>query len=90
MHNKLSSPTERSNIIAAENISDDVEQKLHPVNSIKVDAAQPVTFSNFNTNIFIKGIVLVLYDDDKNSLYKKNNIVSLFLDDVITCYTEEV
>lgn len=45
---------------------------------------------NFFANIFIKEVNLILYDDSKNNLHTKNNIASIFLDDFIVCYAEDV
>lgn len=91
MHNKLSSPNDRSHVIIAESIMmNDSDDKQNPINSIQKNFKQTTAISNFDTNIFVKEVVFVLYDDDKDHLCKKNFITSLFLDDVITCYTEEV
>lgn len=45
---------------------------------------------NFIANILIKEVNVVLYEDSKDRLYQKNNIASIFLDDFIICYAEEV
>lgn len=92
VHNKLSSPNERSNVIITENIAadqikDDVKQSYTQYSTDT--SVKPITFSNFNTIIFIKQVVLVLYDDYKDNLHKMNSIASIFFDDMITCYTEE-
>lgn len=92
VHNKLSSPNERSNVIMTENIvadqtKDDIKQLTCRYSSDT--SATPMTFSNFDTIIFIKQVVFVLYDDNKDNLHKMNYIASIFFDDMITCYTEE-
>lgn len=92
VHNKLSSPNERSNVIITGNIAagqtkDDIKQSTSRYSSDTL--AKQMTFSNFNTIIFIKQVVLVLYDDYKDNLHKMNYIASIFFDDMITCYTEE-
>lgn len=92
VHNKLCSPNERSHVIMTENLAadqteDDVKQSTSRYSSDT--SAKPMTFSNFNTQIFIKQVVLVLYDDYKDNLHKINSIATIFLDDMITCYTEE-
>lgn len=56
----------------------------------KINSASKMIVHNFLANIFIKEVNLILYNDCKDHLYQKNNIASLFLDDFIICYVEEV
>lgn len=58
--------------------------------SNRLNSVSKTMIHNFIANIFIKEVNLVLYDDNKDKLYKKNNIASIFLDDFIVCYVEEV
>lgn len=56
----------------------------------KTNSASKIIVHNFLANIFIKEVNLVLYNDCKDHLYQKNNIASIFLDEFIICYVEEV
>lgn len=56
----------------------------------KTNSATKMIVHNFLANIFIKEVNLILYNDCKDRLYQKNNIASLFLDEFIICYVEEV
>lgn len=93
MHTKLSSPNNQPNMIIADNIPMDKNMTNTKSASLKTLTKNPVhstAFNNFNTIIFVREIVLILYDDDKENMYEKNSIASVFLDNVIACYTEEV
>lgn len=56
----------------------------------RIDPRSKTIIQNFVTNIFIKEVNLILYEDCKDHLFRKNNIASVFLDDFIICYVEEV
>lgn len=56
----------------------------------KIDSASKMIVHNFLANIFIKEVNLILYNDCKDHLNQKNHIASLYLDEFIICYVEEV
>lgn len=58
--------------------------------SSRINSVSKTIIHNFIANIFIKEVNLILYDDHRDHLYKKNNIASIFFDDFIICYVEEV
>lgn len=94
VHTKLSSSNSTSNTAPINKGSTDDKYQANNVQrarqSIKMNSASKTIIHNFVANIFIKEFNLVLYNDHKDNLYKKNNIASIFLDDFIVCYTEEV
>lgn len=56
----------------------------------KIDSTSKMIVHNFLANIFIKEVNLVLYNDCKDHLFQKNHITSLYLDEFIISYVEEV
>lgn len=78
----MNSTTEKSSAIAD-------MQRIRPSNKFANSVSKAI-IRNFIANIFIKEVNLVLYDDCKDNLYKKNNIASIFFDDFIISYVEEV
>lgn len=77
----INSPTEKGSSIT------DVQRTRQ---SNRMGSVSKSIIHNFLANIFIKEVNLVLYDDHKDNLCKKNNIASIFFDDFIICYAEEV
>lgn len=93
VHTKLSSPTESSNFVITDHTLNEENDSMDKARSSKSYSTVPSSksaLSNLNTDVFIKELNLILYGDDKSSLHKKSNIASLFLDDFIVCYTDEV
>lgn len=95
VHTKLSS----SNTSSSNSASMDKRQFDEQTNTIdshrsqqfpKINATSKMIVRNFLANIFIKEVNLILYNDCKDHLYRKNHIASLYLDEVIICYVEEV
>lgn len=94
VHTKLSSSNSGSSNALMNNRTTD--EKRHAMDlrnahqAIKMSTPSKTIIHDFVANIFIKEVNLVLYDDSKDHLYKKTNIASMFLDDFIICYVEEV
>lgn len=51
----------------------------------KADCPETSAFA-VNTDLFIKGITITLYEEDRHRSHKKNEIVSLYIDDVAAFY----
>lgn len=49
----------------------------------------PPPLNSLNVDVYIEEITFTMYDEEKNALHKKNDIVSVFLDDVLIAYAEE-
>lgn len=45
--------------------------------------------SSLNVDVFCEEITLTMYDEEKDALHKKRDIVSAFFDDVLIAYSEE-
>lgn len=92
VHTKLSSPNSNSNndLMSSANEKSSVTHVQRIRQSSRINSETKPIIHNFLANIFIKEVNLILYDDHKDNLYKKNNIASIFLDDFIICYVEEV
>lgn len=94
VHTKLSTSNSDSNNALMTNRPENVKQCAMNTQRARqtnqTNATSKPIIHNFITNIFIKEVNLVLYDDCKEHLYKKNNIASVFFDDFIFCYVEEV
>lgn len=93
VHTKLSTSNSSSNNPPTNKHENDKQyalnlQRARQTNRL-ASTTKPIVY-NFLANIFIKEVNLVLYDDCKESFYRKNNIASVFLDDFILCYVEEV
>lgn len=93
IHTKLSSNSGASHATTSKQSSDDTFHtaiSVNPRQSLKIDSGSTNVIQNFIANIFFREVNLVLYDDSKDQMYKKNNIASIFFDDFIVCYVEEV
>lgn len=93
IHTKLSSNSETSHVTTSKDASDDTFHAAiskNPRQSLKLGSSSTNVIQNFIANIFFREVNLVLYDDSKDQMYKKNNIASIFFDDFIICYIEEV
>lgn len=90
MHTKLSSGNNQSNIVI-DNSRSAIEHDT-PDNrpTSKTIDSKSSTSSSFKLDftVFLKAFNVILYDDDKKSLHVKNDIVSLYLDDLLVCYTD--
>lgn len=94
IHTKLSCSNSGSNntLTSKETTDDKNFTRISPNTreSMKIGSAVTTIVQNFIANIFFREVNLILYDDCKHHLYKKNNIASIFFDDFIICYIEEV
>lgn len=94
MHTKLSSPFQQSNVVIGAEKEPTVKQhdslEKRRLNKPTTVEHSSVSFKTFDTNIFLKEFNIILYDDDKNKSYEKVNVASMFFDDFIVCFTEEV
>lgn len=92
VHTKLSCPnSDSSNDLINKELMDEKNNAsdsllVRQTNQMKIKKL----IQNFIANIFIKEVNLILYDDSKDHLHQKNNIASIFFDDFIICYAEEV
>lgn len=90
VHTKLSSP----NTNAGNTTNDNLILKSPPPTS-RTDFSYastrptPSPLNSLNVDVYIEEVTFTMYDEEKNALHKKNDIVSLFLDDVLIAYAEE-
>lgn len=94
VHTKLSSPNSSNNNELINKDSIDVKNCATELQRVRQSNKKNLTsktiIQNFIANIFIKEVNLILYDDHKDNLCVKNNIASIFFDDFIISYVEEV
>lgn len=89
VHTKLSTPDDR--LLLSNSYDPSTSDTAQDIPKMK--ALTPVrehVIKRLNVDMYIKEINIVLYDEDRENLHKKNEIVSVHLDDVLTCYSEEV
>lgn len=88
VHTKLSSPSGETTA------TETMIPHLPPPTS-KTDSAGPSTkpktstLSSLNVDVYFEEITFTIYDEEKSALHRRNEIVSLFLDDVLVSYAEQ-
>lgn len=90
VHTKLSSSNDQSNIVIDNTKSTheiDSSARRRHANKL-IDTKSPTTSFKFDFTVFLKEFNIILYDDNKNCLHAKKDIVSLYFDDFLACYTD--
>lgn len=90
VHTKLSSPNTNDNFAANDNMISHASPSPSKADFSYVGKKSTKSSSNsLNVDVYFEEITFTLYEEDKNALHKKNEIVSLFFDDVLVAYSEE-
>lgn len=90
VHTKLSSPNTNDNTAANDHVDSHAPPSTSKAN-LAYAAARPTPTpqNSLNVDVYIEEITFTMYDEEKNALHKKNDIVSVFLDDVLVAYAED-
>lgn len=90
VHTKLSSPNTDDDTAANNQMNSHAPLSISKAD-ISYAAAKPTPppLNSLNVDLYIEEITFTMYDEEKNALHKKNDIVSVFLDDVLVAYVEE-
>lgn len=90
VHTKLSSPNANDDISTNDNM---IAHAPPPTSKTDLSYAPtrptPSSLNSLNVDLYVEEITFTMYDEEKNALHKKNDIVSLFLDDVLVAYAED-
>lgn len=88
VHTKLSSGDNQSNIVIDdEKPAIEIDSSANRPPNKSLDSKSSSASLKFDFTIFLKAFNVVLYDEDKDNLHVKSDIVSLYLDDFLICYT---
>lgn len=86
VHTKLSSSNTKDNMAVNDSL---MSHAPPPTSKTDFPRSKPSSLNSLNIDVYIEEITITMYDEEKNALHKKNDIVSLFFDDVLLAYAEE-